>query len=89
MSPAQHQTVTRLGEAEGMNASALFLERPGGLEPRELQPLPDASEGAWDRWLLDVCGPEFVSRHSVYQSAPAQRRGAEASAVERNADRSE
>jgi hypothetical protein len=54
-----------------MNAIALFLEPPGKFETRELQPLPDASEAAWDRWMLEISGPDFFSwRAACPPSAP-------------------
>jgi len=44
-----------------MNATALFLEPATKMDVRELQPLPDASEAAWDRWMVEVTGPGFLS----------------------------
>jgi hypothetical protein len=44
-----------------MNATALFLEPAGRLETRELQPLPEAGEAAWDRWMVEVGGAGFLS----------------------------
>jgi hypothetical protein len=55
----------------GTNASALFLEAAGSLEMRELQPLPDASEAGWDRWMLEVSGADFLRwRATLPQPAP-------------------
>jgi hypothetical protein len=53
-----------------MNATALFLEPATRMETRELQPLPDASEAAWDRWMIEVGGADYLAwqatcRHSA------------------------
>jgi len=52
-----------------MKATATFLERTDHLEPRQLQPLPDASEEAWDRWLVEVGGAGFPSRRITDRKA--------------------
>jgi hypothetical protein len=39
-----------------MNTTALFTDSMTGLEPPQLQPLPDASEAGWDRWMVEVSG---------------------------------
>jgi hypothetical protein len=55
-----------------MNATAVFLEPANNLEAPQLQPLPNASEAAWDRWMLEVSGADFLSwRAALRQSAPA------------------
>jgi hypothetical protein len=44
-----------------MNTTALFLEPATRMETRELQPLPDASEAGWDRWMIGVCGADYLA----------------------------
>jgi hypothetical protein len=44
-----------------MNATAIFLGPTASSEASQVQPLPDASEAAWDRWVFKVCGTGFVS----------------------------
>jgi hypothetical protein len=54
-----------------MNATALFLEPEGRCKTRELQPLPDASEAGWDRWMMEVGGADFLAwQAACRQSAP-------------------
>jgi hypothetical protein len=50
-----------------MNATAMFLEPANSLETRPLQPLPDASEAAWDRWTLEVGGADFLAWRAAGQ----------------------
>jgi len=54
-----------------MNATAMFMEPATRMETRELQPLPDASEAAWDRWMIEVCGAGFPAWQAACRySAP-------------------
>lgn len=45
-----------LDDVWGMNATAMFTDSMTGFEPPQLQPLPDASESGWDRWIVEVAG---------------------------------
>jgi hypothetical protein len=55
-----------------MNTTAVFLEPVNRMDTRQLQPMPDSSEAAWDRWMLDVGGADFLSwRARCQPSAPA------------------
>jgi hypothetical protein len=69
-------TETRRGENGVVSATALFLEPASTFETRELQPLPDGSEAAWDRWTIELAGAGFLSWRAASQQsarAPALR----------------
>jgi hypothetical protein len=39
-----------------MNTTAIFMDSTTGFEAPQLQPLPDASEAGWDRWIVAITG---------------------------------
>lgn len=52
-----------------MRKTAVFLESTH-LDGPQLQPLPDASDVGWDRWMLEVTGAVAPSWRNTTQLTP-------------------